>query len=106
MAQFKATIKGTRGEASRLGSKVSGMSAKVNGWYSGINVEARSTMVGDTFYLWSTGGSADEGTCCIFGKGPTRCGWKGPIDRHRTHRRNSVNRSVRGVQFTPCALDD
>ena len=38
MAQYRTTIKGQRGEASRLGSKNSGMTAHVNGWNIGASV--------------------------------------------------------------------
>jgi hypothetical protein len=39
MAQYHAKIKGNRGEASRLGSKESGISALINGWNIGIGVD-------------------------------------------------------------------
>ena len=38
MAHFRATIRGQRGEASRLGSKNGGITAHVNGWKIGIEV--------------------------------------------------------------------
>jgi hypothetical protein len=57
MAQFRATISGQRGEASRLGSKNSGMSALVNGWNSGVRVEARHIDGMDCFDVYATGGS-------------------------------------------------
>lgn len=38
MAQFRAVIQGQRGQASRLGSKKSGLSASINGWYIGVDV--------------------------------------------------------------------
>jgi len=38
MAQYRAVIKGSRGEASRLGHKSSGIRAEVNGWNLGILV--------------------------------------------------------------------
>lgn len=38
MAQFQAIIQGQRGEASRLGSKKSGIDAVVRGWNVGIKV--------------------------------------------------------------------
>ena len=40
MAQFRASIRGQRGGASRLGGKSSGISASVNGWRLGVNVSA------------------------------------------------------------------
>ena len=39
MARFKATIKGQRGESSRLGSKLSGLKAIVNGWNCGVEIK-------------------------------------------------------------------
>jgi hypothetical protein len=38
MAQFRATIKGQRGEASRLGSKQTGINTLTNGWNLGVSV--------------------------------------------------------------------
>jgi len=57
MAQFRATIKGQRGEVSRLGSKASGIQARVNGWDVGILVNANHIDGQDTMELYSTGGS-------------------------------------------------
>lgn len=36
MAHFRAKIQGSRGEASRLGTKTSGMWASVDGWNVGV----------------------------------------------------------------------
>lgn len=38
MAQFRGTIEGQRGPASRLGSKKSGLSVTANGWSIGATV--------------------------------------------------------------------
>ena len=59
MAHFRATIQGTRGEASRLGHKKSGIRASVSGWDSGVYVVGRlSPMHGeDVFSIWATSGS-------------------------------------------------
>lgn len=61
MAQFRAVIKGQRGEASRLGSKVSGIHAEVNGWNSGVSVYGAVHNDGhgeyDAFGIYITGGS-------------------------------------------------
>lgn len=63
MANFRATIKGTRGQASRLGSKNSGIKAHVNGWDVGIDVCASVNTDGqDEFRVYLTGGSNDAGT--------------------------------------------
>jgi hypothetical protein len=40
MANFRATIQGQRGAASRLGSKKSGLNAHINGWQMGVRVYA------------------------------------------------------------------
>jgi hypothetical protein len=63
MAQFRATIRGQRGEASRLGSKKSGITANVNGWGIGVHVEAsHAGEFGDCIRIWATkGSSADKG---------------------------------------------
>lgn len=58
MARFRAEIGGNRGECSRLGSKQSGIVAKVNGWHKGIIVVGKVNADGeDVFTVWETGGS-------------------------------------------------
>ena len=57
MAQYRAIIKGNRGEASRLGSKSSGLEAWVNGWNLGVSVEIRHIEGKDRIFIYSTGGS-------------------------------------------------
>jgi hypothetical protein len=57
MAQFRAVIKGQRGEASRLGNKKSGLTAHVNGWNSGVKVECEHKNGHDCFEISVTGGS-------------------------------------------------
>lgn len=57
MAQFRATIKGKRGMASRLGTKASGMVATINGWNEGITVTATHRDGRDIFTVWVTAGS-------------------------------------------------
>lgn len=57
MAQFRATIEGQRGEASRLGSKASGITARINGWNGGVRVEAAHRDGKDYFDVYATGGS-------------------------------------------------
>ena len=59
MAQFRAVIKGQRGEASRLGSARTGILATVDGWNSGVMVEG-AVYAGngqDLFGIYVTGGS-------------------------------------------------
>jgi hypothetical protein len=59
MAQFRAIIRGQRGEASRLGSKKSGIQATINGWHCGVRVSAtHDEKTGeDRFIVSVTGGS-------------------------------------------------
>ena len=40
MAQYRVSVKGQRGGASRLGGKSSGISASIHGWHLGINAYA------------------------------------------------------------------
>jgi hypothetical protein len=57
MAQFRAVIKGSRGEVSRLGSK-SGITAYINGWNQGVIVRARVNEGGEErIYIYASGGS-------------------------------------------------
>lgn len=57
MAHFRGTIKGQRGEASRLGSERSGIVATINGWDVGIRVESRQVNGEDAFAVILTAGS-------------------------------------------------
>lgn len=59
MANFRGTLKGQRGEASRLGSKKTGLVATVNGWNIGVHIEADHDKQGDLIRVYSTGGSND-----------------------------------------------
>ena len=59
MAHFRATIKGQRGQASRLGSKSGGMEVTVRGWNAGLTITARhdESTGEDIFEVASDGGS-------------------------------------------------
>lgn len=57
MAQFRATIQGQRGEASRLGTKNSGLRVTANGWDCGIAVQVSHEHGKDVFRVWRTSGS-------------------------------------------------
>ena len=57
MAQFRGTIQGTRGEASRLGTKSSGLTVTANGWDTGVRVELDHETGQDRVTVWRTGGS-------------------------------------------------
>lgn len=70
MAQYRATIEGQRGIASRLGSKKSGLLAKVNGWNCGIEVEMSYDEEGkeDVINVYLTSGSSQRGEKIFLGK--------------------------------------
>lgn len=57
MAQYRATIEGQRGTASRLGSKQSGMVAHVDGWHTGATVRISHVDGRDLVSVYRTGGS-------------------------------------------------
>lgn len=59
MAQFRGTIAGQRGDASRLGSKQSGLRVTANGWDAGVSVNCvHNAETGrDEFHVYRTGGS-------------------------------------------------
>ena len=57
MAQFRATIRGNRGQASRLGTKTSGIEAFVNGWDTGVAVVLDHSKGKDRVKVYRTGGS-------------------------------------------------
>ena len=57
MAQYRATIQGMRGEASRLGSKASGMYVTVDGWHVGVRIQANHMQGEDVLHVTLTGGS-------------------------------------------------
>lgn len=55
MARFRGTVRGDRGEASRLGHRNLDVSA--NGWNVGVRVESAPEDE-DRFYIYATGGSS------------------------------------------------
>ncbi len=59
MAQFYAGIKGNRGNATRLGTKVSGMDVFGNGWEIGVkaNLTHNKTTGRDEIQIYLTKGS-------------------------------------------------
>ena len=63
MAHFIGYLQGSRGEASRLGTKKSGISATANGWNIGVTCEVSHSMGDDTdyFLVYRTGGSNGHG---------------------------------------------
>ena len=57
MAQFRGTVQGFRGEASRLGSKDSGLAVTANGWHVGVTVYCNHEDGVDVITVYKTGGS-------------------------------------------------
>lgn len=62
MAHFRAVIRGNRGDASRLGSKDSGMVAHVDGWHTGATVRIWHCDGRDLVSVYRNGGSNGNGT--------------------------------------------
>jgi hypothetical protein len=62
MAHFRATIKGSRGLASRLGGKEGGIIARVDGWNCGVTIWAFHRDGKDVFEIVKTGGSNRQTT--------------------------------------------
>jgi hypothetical protein len=68
MAHFISYIKGCRGEASRLGSKDSGIRASAQGWNCGISVQGRmDRMEHDRFSAFANTGSNGNGNSTWLG---------------------------------------
>lgn len=62
MSQFYASIKGGRGgEATRIGTKNSGLEGHIRGWDSGVRVVAAHEDGKDVFYVYRTKGSNATG---------------------------------------------
>ena len=69
MAQFYASIKGNRGEATRMGTKNSGMHGHIRGWDIGCEVEMRyNEETGkDEVHIYLTSGSRGSGIDQLIG---------------------------------------
>ena len=66
MAQFYASIQGNRGEATRMGTKASGIEGHIRGWDIGVDVRCYVDTQGrDVVSVRLTGGSNGyrEGKC-------------------------------------------
>jgi hypothetical protein len=68
MAQFRGTIEGQRGVASRLGSKSSGLRVIANGWNTGVTVLLDHENGRDTVTVYRTGGSGGRGKSELIGQ--------------------------------------
>lgn len=62
MARFYGSIQGNRGEATRCGSKESGITGHIRGWDVGVEVECKHRYGMDEAHIFATGGS-NGGTC-------------------------------------------
>lgn len=66
MAHFYGNIQGNRGEATRMGTKQSGIEAHIRGWNNGVRVEGFVNAEGkDCFHIFATGGSHGGATKLI-----------------------------------------
>jgi hypothetical protein len=65
MAQYRGTIRGQRGTASRLGSKVSGLTATANGWDIGVRVVLSHVHGHDHVSVYRTAGSNGSQPDCL-----------------------------------------
>lgn len=61
MAHFYASIQGNRGEATRMGSKGSGISGHIRGWNVGARVTCSHENDKDVVRIYKTTGSAGYG---------------------------------------------
>lgn len=66
MAQFRGVLRGQRGEASRLGTKSSGLTAHINGWNCGVDVELEHLNDQDQVIVYLTGGSNGRSRKVLF----------------------------------------
>ena len=64
MSQFYAEIQGNRGEATRMGSKDSGIRGHIRGWHVGARVVCRynSEKERDEIFVYATHGSNGNGS--------------------------------------------
>jgi len=62
MAHFIGYVQGSRGPASRLGGKASGINVEAAGWGTGAEVSIRHINGKDHVTVWRTSGSAGTGS--------------------------------------------
>ena len=60
MAQYIGTVQGGKGQASRIGNKVSGLMVTCSGWDVGVIAEIKYEGGKDVIYIYETGGSNDK----------------------------------------------
>jgi hypothetical protein len=68
MSHFYLSGRGNRGETTRCGTKVSGISAHVRGWKSGVYIEGRHQEERDEFLIFKTLGSSGGGSSRLIGR--------------------------------------
>ena len=68
MAQYRGSIEGARGSATRLGHKTTGLRVVANGWQAGIEVRAYHEEGEDCFDVLLTGGSNGGRTAQIIAR--------------------------------------
>jgi hypothetical protein len=68
MAQFYGSMTGSRGEATRCGTKNSGFSAHIRGWDIGAVIEMRHENGKDVCVVWITRGSNGNGSPVLLGR--------------------------------------
>ncbi len=62
MSKFYGDLQGSRGEATRCGTKQSGIRSHVRGWHVGIRATVDDRLAGDTVHVYATSGSSNNGT--------------------------------------------
>lgn len=60
MAQFIGRIKGSKGEATRLGGKAAGMTATAKGWHCGADAVMEHGKTGDVAFASLNGGTMGD----------------------------------------------
>ncbi len=83
MAQFRGTLEGARGSASRLGHATSGLVVTARGWDVGVRVEATHEDGRDVFRVWRDGGSNGSSPVelLVTLRAPTRAGDRVVVER-------------------------
>lgn len=64
MARYRGTVKGNRGEASRLGTKASGLLCRADGWGIGaaVTIAYNDETAQDEVFVYITKGSSSNNT--------------------------------------------
>ncbi len=95
MSQFYASIRGNRGEATRMGSRASGISGHIRGWDVGVRVSGWDRFGDDVFDIYTTGGSNGDlsayvGTVTLVDGVPTF----EPADEYTTQRNAGLTEGI------------